>query len=293
MHDSQNPKDQQRAQGSLRDSPRFDRSHWPQRWTEKWRPQVADFFCGRGGVGRALDKWFPEPMFFGVDVEPYGESYPGSFVQADLLSGEPPFDDVVADLIWVSFPCQAYSSLSATYYGSADNALRENHRLNDGFREMLLESAAHYVIENVPGATRVGDLDANTRCNGLFFGEDFDFERHFETTFSVPEAYVSGTPSITIDTREDQSVKELAKAKGVPTTWPKQAVRSAIPWQYTWWLLAHCPSIPCPTPKMEQQSLQTFSNGGVGTYQRDPKGRLGGTDVDDGDGLYQIDRYQP
>lgn len=272
--------------GEIRESPRFDRSHWPQTWTSEWRVQVADFFCGRGGVGQALNEWFPRNMYFGVDIEPYGEDYPGNFIQADLLNNGPPFDGVVADLIWVSFPCTAYSPLSATHYGSAEAALNENSRITEELREFLLQHSAHYVIENVPGATRAGDLDANTRCNGLFFGEDYDLERHFETTFDVPEAYAEGTASITIDTRGDQSPAELAQAKGVPQTWDKQSIRSAIPWQYTWWILSHCPSIPCPAPKMEQQSLKSFTEGGVGEYLRTPEGRLGGTDVAPQDKLY-------
>lgn len=272
---------------SIRDTPRFDRSHWPQTWTEQWRVQVADFFSGRGGVGRALDAWFPRQMYFGVDNQPYGEKYPGRFVQADLLNADgPPFQGVVADLIWVSFPCTAYSSLSATHYGSREAALEANPRITDDLREWLLDHAAHYVIENVPGATRVGDLDANCRCNGLFFGEHFSLERHFETTFEVPDAYVAGDASITVDTRVNQSIAELAEAKGVPKEWGKQAVRSAIPWQFVWWLLAHCPSIPCPVPRMEQRSLSEFSNSGVGRYLRFPDNRLGGTAVETGDELH-------
>lgn len=272
---------------TLRGSPRFDRSHWPQTWTEEWRVQVADFFAGRGGVGRALEKWFPRWMYFGVDNQHYGTEYPGKFVQADLLGPDgPPFQGVVADLIWVSFPCTAYSSLSATHYGSREAALEANPRITDDLREWLLDHAAHYVIENVPGATRAGDLDANCRANGLFFGEDFDLERHFETTFEVPDAYVAGDASITVDTRGDQSVAELAAAKGVPKEWGKQAVRSAVPWQFVWWILAHCPSIPIPAPKMEQRSLNEFSGDGIGRYLRFPDGRLGGTDVDAGDELH-------
>lgn len=275
----------------LRSTPRFDRSHWPQTWTEKWRVQVADFFCGRGGVGRTLSEWFPKPMYFGVDVEDYSETYPGRFVQADLL-GEtgPPFDDVIADVIWMSFPCTGYSSLTAANYPRSEYddpraaALADNPQITDELREWLLDHAAHYVIENVPRATEYGDLDANCRVNGLYFGEPFDYERHFETTFACPDAYRDGEPEVTIDTREDQSIADLAEAKGVPTEWGKQAVRSALPWQYVWWVLSHCPSVPCPAPLGEQRSLAEHA-GGVGHYQRFPEDRLGGTDIAPGDEL--------
>lgn len=275
----------------LRETPRFDRSHWPQTWTEQWRVQVADFFCGRGGVGRALDSWFTREMYFGVDVADHSEEYPGRFVRADLLGDAgPPFEGAVADLIWVSFPCTGYSSLTATNYPRSEYddpraaALADNPRITDGLRAWLLEHAAHYVIENVPRATECGDLDANCRVNGLYFGERFDYERHFETTFSCPDAYIRGEADIAIDTRGDQSVRDLAEAKGVPANWGKQGVRSAVPWQYVWWVLSHCPSVPCPAPRTEQCSLAEHF-GGVGAYRRFPEDRLGGTDVAPGDGL--------
>lgn len=277
----------------LRDSPRFDRSHWPQTWTEKWRVQVADFFCGRGGVGRALDEWFSPQMYFGVDNHDHSTPYPGRFVQADLLADDgPPFEGVVADLIWVAFPCTGYSSLTATNYPRDEYddpraaALADNPRITDALREWLLDHAAHYVIENVPRATECGDLDANCRINGLYFGDSYDYERHFETTFACPDAYVSGEAGVTIDTREDQSIRELAAAKGVPAKWGRQAVRSATPWRYVWWVLSHCPSVPCPAPLGEQRSLSEHGDG-VGAYHRFPTDRFGGTDVAPGDGLTQ------
>lgn len=268
---------------NLRDSPRFDRSHWPQTWTKEWRYQVADFFCGKGGVGKALDRFFPRHMYFGADIEDYSEEYPGKFIQADLINNRP-FDGVVADLIWVSFPCTAYSSLSATYYGSAEAALEQNPRITDELREWLLKSSAHYVIENVPRATTVGDLDANCRVNGLAFGDDYDLTRHFETTFDVPDAYLNGSPDITVDTRGNQSIQALADAKGVPSSWGKQSVRSAIPWKYVWWIISHCPSVPCPTPKQLQHTFASLS-GDVGAYRKFPETRLGGTDIEPGDEL--------
>ncbi len=274
----------------LRGTPRFDRNHWPQTWTPKWRYQVADYFCGRGGVGIALDKWLPRHMYFGVDIEPYGDDYPGQFLQADLISPftsqhrdssetNLPFSGTIADVAWVSWPCTAYSSLSATHYGSKEAALEENPRIPDAFREWLLDNHAHYVLENVPRATAIGDLDANCRVNGLAFGEPYSMTRHFETTFDVPDAYIQGNPDLAIDTRGDQSVKELAEAKGVPDSWSgrKQDVRSAIPWQYVWWILGHCPAIEIPIPKTKNRSVAEWGDG-VGHYLRYPSDRLGGTD---------------
>jgi len=270
----------------LRETPRFDRTHWPQHWHMQNRYMVADFFSGRGGVGRALADWYTYYDYVGVDIEPYHKEYPGQFIQADLLGPQgPPFDGVVADVIWVSFPCLAYTPLSATAHGSREAALEANPRITDELREWLLNHAAHYVIENVPGASRAGDLDANCRCNGLYFGADYDLERHFETTFEVPDAYRDGDASITVDTRDDQSIKELADAKGVPASWGKSGVRSAIPREYVYWLLAHCPSVPCPAPAGEQSTLAGFGDG-VGRHKRLPGKRLGGTKVTPGDELH-------
>ena len=109
----------------------------------------------------------------------------------------------------------------------------------------------------------------------------------------MPDAYVDGDADVPVDTRADQSVQALAEAKGVPASWGKQAVRSAIPWQYTWWVLSHCPSVPCPAPETAQRRLASFAGEGVGRYLRAPDGRLGGTDVEPGDGLHVDDRSAP
>jgi hypothetical protein len=286
----------------LRDTPRFDRSGVGMHWTEEWRYQAVDLFCGRGGVGRAFaggrapkDPW----TFAGFDHEDYADSYPGEFYQRDLIPmpsvcdlaedttcsrgitashtvptsvvddehGLPTNYGLTADVVWVSWPCTAYSSLSPTHYGSREAALEACPRITDDVRERLLEIAPHYVIENVPGATRVGDLDANVRVNGLAFGKPFDLERHFETTFPVPDAYLSGEPEVPVDTRGDQSVQDLAEAKNVPASWGKQGVRSAIPQEYVEWILHHCPSFPTPKPKRVRALLAPQMQNGLGIVE--------------------------
>jgi len=283
----------------LRDTPRWDRSAAGLQWTTYRRLQVADLFCGRGGVGYAIAD-HPAPidphMHAGFDIEDYSETYPGQFGQLDLLNAdredladaiETPFSRTpgslrvsnsevegpplpsrrgfTADVVWVSFPCTAYSSLSPTYYGSREAALDANPRITDEFREFLLSIAPHYIIENTPLAARIGDLDANVRVNGLAFAdpsdpakEKYDLTRYFETTFPVPDAYRAPLPDedyVTIDTRDDQSCKALADAKGVPAEWGVQGVRSAIPNQYVNWILHHCPSVPAQMPRRDQPVL--------------------------------------
>lgn len=297
----------------LRDTPRLDRSTVGMHWTTEWRYQVVDLFCGRGGVGNALagggaplDPW----TFAGFDIEDYSDTYPGEFYQRDLLSdpdvrdlsqdtscptqglggrrvppdavsdsfGLPTLQGLTADVVWVSFPCIAYSSLTPCNYNEADDpqqaALEDNPRITDEFRDFLTDIAPHYVIENVPRATQLGDLDANVRVNGLAFKgpdadpeEKFDVTRHFETTFPVPDAYRDPLPEeecVTIDTREDQSVSSLANAKDVPETWGRQGVHSAIPSEYVAWILHHCPSVPSPAPQRVEQLLAPTMQNGLG-----------------------------
>lgn len=303
----------------LRPTPRFDNSDIGMRWRpDRWTFQVVDLFCGRGGVGMAL-AGTPAPLdpwsYAGFDIENYSDVYPGRFGQADLLDDHdlreladrvdqpahpypssprtdlsqpdadvhprPTLTGLTGDVVWASFPCAAYSSLSPTYYGSREAALEANPRITDEFREFLLDIAPHYVIENVPRATKIGDLDANVRVNGLAFAppdapaeEKFDVTRHFETTFPCPDAYrepESDEEYITIGTRadDDQSVAALAEAKGVPA-WGKQSVRSAIPWQYVYWILHHCPSVPGPAPKRVEQLLVPEMTNALGVDESAP-----------------------
>jgi len=116
----------------------------------------------------------------------------------------------------------------------------------------------HYIIENV---ARCDDLRDPCRLNGLAFGLPFDLERHFETSFSVPDAVEHGEPTVGVYTRKenDQSVRELAEAKGVPSSWGKQGVRSAIPAEFVRWLLSYCPTVDVDRPAREQTTLDKIA----------------------------------
>jgi len=215
-------------------------------------PRVLDLYSGRGGVGLALDEL--DIAHVGVDIEDYSDTYPGEFLQADaseLIGGG-------FDVVWASPPCTAYSTLSATAYGSAEAALDACPTIPElRVRQIASRAGAEYVIENVPGASRHGHLRDATRVNGLAFGRGYDLERHFETSFSCPDAYEPGEAEIGVRTRDenDQSVRELAKAKGVPSSWGKQGVRSAIPAEYVRWVLSFCPTVDVERPKREQTML--------------------------------------
>lgn len=192
----------------------------------------------------------------------HGDEYPGQFLQADLIdpSGRP-FTGATADVVWVSWPCIAYAQPSAIAYGSSEEALAQNPRITDEFREWLLSIAGHYIIENVPNASYHGDLDANVQLNGLGFGKEFDNTRVFETTFECPDVYEQGEPTVTMNVDGDQSIKDLAKAKGVPSSWGKSAVRSAMPACYVSHLLSYCPSIGFPGVETPQKKLTAMNDG--------------------------------
>jgi len=215
--------------------------------------RVLDLYSGRGGVGLALDA-LDGVEHVGVDIEDHGDTYPGEFVQGDASE----FVGGGFDLVWASPPCTAYSTLSATAYGSAEAALDACPTIPElDVREIARRAGAEYVIENVPGATRAGHLDDPTRVNGLAFGEPYDLTRHFETSFTVPDALGTGEPAVTVSTREDddQSVRALAEAKRVPSSWGKQGVRSAIPREFVYWVLSHCPRLDVEAPSRPQATL--------------------------------------
>lgn len=217
------------------------------------RPLVYDLYCGHGGVGLALDALCVR--YVGMDIEDRSESYPGEFVQAD--ASQPPLSERAA-VVWASPPCTACSTLSATHYGSAEAALDACPTIDElRVREIASALGAEYVIENVPGASRHGHLRDPARVNGIAFGQPYDMTRHFETSFPCPDAFESGEVSVTVRTRdgEDQSVADLAEAKGVPVSWGKQGVRSAIPREYVRWVLSHCPTVDVPRPAREQSML--------------------------------------
>lgn len=218
---------------------------------------VYDLYCGRGGVGLALDDL--DVRYVGVDIEDRSPTYPGRFVQADASC--PPLEEG-ADLVWASPPCTPYSDLSPTYYGSREAAMEACPTIPElRVREIADRLGAEYVIENVPGATREGHLRDPARVNGLAFGEPYDLERHLETSFELPDALVNGEPTVTVQTRDadDQSSKALADAKGVPLSWGKQGIRSAIPRKYVYWALHHCPTVEAPKPRRPQKMLSEIT----------------------------------
>jgi site-specific DNA-cytosine methylase len=213
--------------------------------------RVLDLYSGRGGVGLALSE-MDDVVHVGVDIEDYSDTYPGEFLRGDASE----FVGGGFDLVWASPPCTAYSDLSPTAYGSREAAMDACPTISElRVREIANAAGAEYVIENVPGASREGYLRDAARVNGLAFGLPFNLERHFETSFPCPDALERGTPEIVVDTRNDQSVRDLAEAKRVPASWGKQGVRSAIPRKFVRWVLSFCPTLDVDRPERSQQML--------------------------------------
>lgn len=221
------------------------------------RPLVVDLYCGAGGVGLALEELGFNHI--GVDVEDFSETYPGEFIQAD--ASRPPINHS-PELLWLSPPCTAYSTLSYAnkhHFGYDDP--REFYPTFDELRvrEVIEElDPTHYIIENVPTCE---DLDEPTALNGLAFGKSYDNLRHFETSFPCPRFVAEGEPTVVMNTRltKSQSAKPLAEAKDIPLEWGEQSIRSAIPREYVQYLLHYCPSTPdVPLPDgVQRQGMLT------------------------------------
>ena len=77
--------------------------------TERSRPFVTDGYSAPGGVGVALDDLSVRHL--GIDIEDYGNTYPGEFVQDDCSDVESTASFETPDLFWLSPKCQAYSIL--------------------------------------------------------------------------------------------------------------------------------------------------------------------------------------
>lgn len=135
-------------------------------------PLLYDLCCGAGGVTRAALEMGWEVV--GVDIAPQSE-YPGAFVLSDAL--KPPLKPL-ADLVWVSPPCQGYSRF--IYQASKWTTPRLIHPL----REVARALGRHYVLENIQDCK---DLQDPVRLCGYMFGLPLIRHRLFETSFLLPQ----------------------------------------------------------------------------------------------------------
>ena len=166
--------------------------------TERSRPFVIDGYSAPGGVGFALDDLSVRHL--GIDIEDYGDTYPGEFVQDDCSDVESMASFETPDLFWLSPKCQAYSILpwaNVSRYDWDETPKERYPTFEDpNVREVIGAVAPdHYIIENV---ATCDDLRDPCRPNGLAFGLPIENCRHFETSFPVPDAYERGTPEIAL-----------------------------------------------------------------------------------------------
>lgn len=117
----------------------------------------------------------------GVDIEPQPH-YPFEFHRADALT----FPLEGFDAIHASPPCQAYTRKSATWGRQRVNVI-EHPDLLGPIRERLQLSGLPYVIENVPGAPILAQLQL---C-GTNFGLPLIKHRLFEANWPMPMAPAS------------------------------------------------------------------------------------------------------
>jgi hypothetical protein len=197
-----------------------------------------DVYSGPGGVGYALDSL--PVQHAGVDLADHSETYPSTFIRADASDVQFMENLPSPDLLWLSPPCQAYSSFSYVHHDNPKDAHPTFDDLN--VREVIAAlDPDEYIIENVSGCD---ELRNPTRINGYAVGYEFDLERWFETSFPCPDAIASGDSALNMTHSIGDSYTTVADLKGVPAEWGKSAVRSAIPEGYVSHLLDYCPATP-------------------------------------------------
>ena len=165
--------------------------------------------------------------------------YPFTFFQADALEFVR-FYGHRFDAIHASPPCQAYSRLAARHSD------REYPDLIAPTRELLLESEALYVIENVPEAPLIEPV---TLCGSAWrLGtRDFQLRRHraFETNWRLQAPHCvhdDARPTISVAGHAGRAGRngsgtsaERREAMGIPWL-GADALSEAIPPLYTEWI---------------------------------------------------------
>jgi len=120
--------------------------------------KVLDLYCGLGGWSHAFKGY----DVTGIDLSDYSASFPGKFIQADLLKYTPPG---YYDIIVASPPCEDFTKSSfpktwksvVRYPPDLNRALALYNRAVEIIRE---KKPAYWVIENVRASQKyVGKAD--------------------------------------------------------------------------------------------------------------------------------------
>lgn len=138
------------------------------------RPRLLDLFCGAGGAARGYQ--LAGFHVTGVDLAPQPRYAGDAFIQGDALEYCHAHGHEY-DVIHASPPCQQYSVSTAPLR----NAGKAYPDLVAATRDALLETAKHYVIENVVGAP----LRAPAMLCGTMFGLRVYRHRLFESSITL------------------------------------------------------------------------------------------------------------
>jgi len=214
--------------------------------------RVLDLCSGPGGVGVALRTIFHQPnvdgWFLGVDVDDYTDTYPGEFRQMDFrnLTLDALGLEERVDLVWVSFPCLAYTRLSHIHHDDPTEAHQTIPEYN--VREVCERLGHEYVIENVETCHDLIE-ERTVKVNGQPFGRPLNYPRKFETSFHdqfEDDHFTGPTKNAETVAVATATSEELAEAKQIPeaAAWTEQEAKSAIPPQYVAFILSHCPTLP-------------------------------------------------
>jgi len=196
-------------------------------------PRLLDLFCGAGGAGMGYSRAGFDVV--GVDHLPQPR-YPFEFIEDDALSYLEGliFDrrTTYFDLIHASPPCQDYSALLALQNG------KQYEQLIPPIRDLLQQSGAPYVIENMVGAPLI---DPVLLC-GSSFGLGVRRHRIFETyppVYMRPPCAHHGTEPLDVTGtggpggrhRKPKNMKQASEAMGID--WMKRKeLTQAIPPAY-------------------------------------------------------------
>ena len=177
--------------------------------------KLLDLFCGAGGAAMGYHRAGFEVV--GVDDRPQPR-YPFEFHQGDAMTW--PLEGF--DAIHASPPCQAYARVTAWRGDRGDHP-----DLLDATWERLSRARVPYVIENVPEALPLADLEL---C-GSHFGLAVRRHRRFLAPW-LPFALL--TPCAHHGLKPFEHKGERAYADAMGCTWmSKKEARQAIPPAYT------------------------------------------------------------
>jgi DNA (cytosine-5)-methyltransferase 1 len=216
------------------------------------RPRLLDLFCGAGGAAMGYHRAGFDVV--GVDIAPQPH-YPFRFIQADVMDilWLPGLENY--ELIHASPPCQGYSPhVSSSSSRWAGTKGKDEARLIEAVRFLLMRSGKPYVIENVVGARR--ELRGPVLLCGTMFDLPIARHRLFESpllsawdaprhskcsgaakAFALSRGWDPRDMTVTGKGRHAGTKERWAEVMGWPGySGSQHGLREAIPPSYTEWI---------------------------------------------------------